>query len=413
MKKRLGDIADVISGFAFKSSWLGEHGVPVIKIGNILDDGSIDLEKCQYLPDSFWDSKFSKYLLRPGDILIAMTGATCGKVGRFNSEEKYLLNQRVAVVRGREVSQDMLWVVLSQKIYREKLYNLGRGAAQPNISGKQIEDIEVLFPDKDAIPEIEQTISDIDDLIEKNKQQIALLEESAQLIYKEWFVRLRFPGYEKVRILNGVPEGWKYRSLSEFIDVTHGYAFKGEFFVDEATKFVLTTPGNIKVGAGFKSDKFKYYSSEGPVDERYVFQSRDIFVGMTDLSKTSDTLGYPAFVPYSEDEVYLHNQRLGRVIPKTDYFPRNFIFQILTDFRYRHHVVGAATGTSVKHTSPTRILSYSQFLPPISKKSLIGKFDDLVEPIYLQILNLELQNKKLALARGLLLPRLMNGDIEL
>lgn len=298
------------------------------------------------------------------------------------------------------------------KILRLERFN--GGASVPTLNRNVLDHLKLRVPSTSKMQEeISNALLKYDALVKINEKKIELLEKSARLIYKEWFVHLRFPGHEKVKVVNGVPDGWKNQSLSEFIDVTHGYAFKGEFFVDEITKFVLTTPGNIKVGAGFKSDKFKYYSSDGPVDERYVFQARDIFVGMTDLSKTSDTLGYPAFVPYSEDEVYLHNQRLGRVISKTDYFPRYFIFQILTDFRYRHHVVGAATGTSVKHTSPTRILSYNQYLPPMSKTSLIGKFDELAEPIYLQILNLELQNKKLTSARDLLLPRLMNGDIEL
>ena len=108
---------------------------------------------------------------------------------------------------------------------------------------------------------------------------------------------------------------WRNVTLEDLIDIRHGYAFKGKFIHDEPQGELLLTPGNFAIGGGFKHDKFKYY--EGPVEEEYVLQKGDLLVTMTDLSKQSDTLGYPALVPASRDERrYLHNQRLGKVVPK-------------------------------------------------------------------------------------------------
>ena len=83
--------------------------------------------------------------------------------------------------------------------------------------------------------------------------------------------------------------------LGELVEIEHGFAFKGNFIHDEPRGDILLTPGNFAVGGGFKSDKFKYY--DGPVPDQFVLGEGDLLVTMTDLSKQSDTLGYPALVP--------------------------------------------------------------------------------------------------------------------
>jgi type I restriction enzyme S subunit len=105
---------------------------------------------------------------------------------------------------------------------------------------------------------------------------------------------------------------WPERRLGELIDIRHGFAFQGEFFLEEPTSDILLTPGNFAIGGGFKFDKFKYYG--GPVPEAFVLNAGDLIVTMTDLSKSTDTLGFPALVPRSNNgERFLHNQRLGKV----------------------------------------------------------------------------------------------------
>src|SRR5579872_1225116 len=110
---------------------------------------------------------------------------------------------------------------------------------------------------------------------------------------------------------------WQDSSLGELIDVKHGFAFQGEFIHEEPTGDILLTPGNFAIGGGFKAGKFKYY--DGPVPEEFVLAEGDLIVTMTDLSKQSDTLGFPAFVPARQDtRRYLHNQRLGKVLVKDE-----------------------------------------------------------------------------------------------
>jgi type I restriction enzyme S subunit len=109
----------------------------------------------------------------------------------------------------------------------------------------------------------------------------------------------------------------------------------------------------------------------------------DLILTMTDLSQMGDTLGFPAFVPTLDGRSFLHNQRVGKVVPEGQFFPKHFLYCLFCDDRYRYHVVGAATGTSVKHTSPNRILSYITTLPSCGE--LIASFEALVGPLFQQI----------------------------
>lgn len=104
---------------------------------------------------------------------------------------------------------------------------------------------------------------------------------------------------------------WKEVKLGDFIDVKHGFAFKGISITNEPTNNILVTPGNFHIGGGFKNSKFKYFNAEFP--KEYILQKYDVVVTMTDLSKETDTLGYSAKIPETKNVNYLHNQRIGLV----------------------------------------------------------------------------------------------------
>ncbi|MBU2864404.1 restriction endonuclease subunit S [Reinekea forsetii] len=164
---------------------------------------------------------------------------------------------------------------------------------------------------------------------------------------------------------------WPLHQLSEFINVKHGFAFKGEFFQSEETPDLLVTPGNFAIGGGFKADKFKYY--DGPVLEDYILSQDDLVITMTDLSKEADTLGYSALIPELVGHRLLHNQRVGLVEFKNDELDKTYLYFLLRSREYRHHVIGGATGTTVKHTSPTKIMSFEFKKPPKDIQIGIGK----------------------------------------
>ena len=172
-------------------------------------------------------------------------------------------------------------------------------------------------------------------------------------------------------------------TLGDLIDIKHGFAFKGASIHDEPQGDVLLTPGNFAIGGGFKEDRFKYY--DGSVPEEFVLDEGDLLVTMTDLSKQSDTLGYPALVPASADgRRYLHNQRLGKALPKGNgEICTRYLYYVMCTDDYRHEVLASATGTTVKHTSPDRIRKFRFMLPPLAEQEAIahvlGTLDDKIE----------------------------------
>ena len=174
---------------------------------------------------------------------------------------------------------------------------------------------------------------------------------------------------------------WREVALGDLFKVKHGFAFKGEFFTDDPRPEVLVTPGNFAIGGGFQDDKRKYY--RGPVPTDYVLQPGQVVVTMTDLSKQSDTLGYAARVP-EDANIWLHNQRVGLLVFKSpaEADPRFFEY-LLRSRDYRAWVVGSATGTTVKHTSPSRIESFRTRIPPPAEQHaiahILGTLDDKIE----------------------------------
>lgn len=175
-----------------------------------------------------------------------------------------------------------------------------------------------------------------------------------------------------------MPE-WRTQKLGELVSVRHGFAFKGEYFTDVPPGPVLVTPGNFSVGGGFKKAKPKYYA--GPVPGGFELTHGDLVITMTDLSKGADTLGFPAIIP--GDAVYLHNQRIGLMcISQPDLLDKKYLFYALCTDDYHRHVVATATGSTVKHTSPSRVCEFDIALPLFSEQQAIaevlGALDDKI-----------------------------------
>jgi type I restriction enzyme, S subunit len=174
---------------------------------------------------------------------------------------------------------------------------------------------------------------------------------------------------------------WKEVKFGEVFHVKHGYAFKGEFFTEAPQEFILATPGNFAIGGGFQMGKAKYYSGEVP--EGYILQPGQVIVTMTDLSKASDTLGFFAIVP-NDGKKWLHNQRVGLLEfqDKTAFCPQFFNYLSRSN-EYRSWIIGSASGTTVKHTSPNRIEAFSCLVPSVAVQRsiahILATLDDKIE----------------------------------
>lgn len=158
-------------------------------------------------------------------------------------------------------------------------------------------------------------------------------------------------------------------TLGDYIRIKHGYAFKGDYITTEDNGIVLVTPGNFEIGGGFKERKCKFFSSDYP--DEYVLSAGDLIVTMTDLSKQGDTLGYSARVPRSGRK-YLHNQRIGLVDVFNPAADKDYIYWFMRTPRYQKTIVATASGSTVKHTSPSRICAVEIMLPSLDVQRKIA-----------------------------------------
>lgn len=179
---KVGDLADVKSGYAFKSRDWSDEGFPVIKIKNI-GNNDIELTDCSFIPENIAEAA-NKFKLNAGDLLIAMTGATVGKIGMMpKTETSFYLNQRVGIFKPKiENAELFLFCFFNEPTAKNAVESLASGAAQPNISGSQLESIKLYYPKLETITEFGISIKSHFELIWNLKEQNTKLREARDIL---------------------------------------------------------------------------------------------------------------------------------------------------------------------------------------------------------------------------------------
>jgi type I restriction enzyme S subunit len=218
IKTKLGIHCEIVSGFPFKSDRFSDDpdDVALVK-GENVGQGRIlwEISKRWSRADLI---SLDRFRLIPGDVVLAMDRPWVPAGLKFaripESAPEAILVQRVARLRATNgLIQDFLACLIGSSSFVAYIQNIARGVGVPHISGKEIAAFEFEMPLEEVQRQIASILTAYDDLIENNRRRIALLEESTRLLYREWFVRLRFPGHEHTRISNGVPQGWEKRRL--------------------------------------------------------------------------------------------------------------------------------------------------------------------------------------------------------
>lgn len=173
-----------------------------------------------------------------------------------------------------------------------------------------------------------------------------------------------------------IPFSWRWTRLGNVASLKHGHAFSSEFFTEEPSSFVLTTPGNFYETGGFRDrgSKRKYY--EGPVDSEFIFDPGDLIIPMTE--QAAGLLGSPAFIP-NDGRTYIHNQRLGKMIFKKDVVHPEYAFWFFNSSFFRSELARTCTGMKVRHTSPDRVLRALVPVPPLAEQHrIVAKTEELI-----------------------------------
>ena len=378
MKCVLADIADVTMGQSPKSEYYNseKNGMPFLQ-------GNRTFGKKYPTFDTY--TTFITKTAKSGDVIMSVRAP----VGDVNiTPIDMCLGRGVCGIRMKNENQEFLFYLL--KYYMPRLVNKQSGTVFGSVNKNDINSLEIDIQEDSTIQrKIARYLSMIDEKIELNEKINKNLEQQATAIFS-----------------NLAKNSPSKKPLSDFIRIKHGYAFKGDYISTEDNGIVLVTPGNFCIGGGFKESKCKYFIAEYPED--YVLQPDSLIVTMTDLSKEADTLGFGALVPRSSERVYLHNQRIGLVEPLNNDLPISFLYWYMRSYEYHMKIVGSASGSTVKHTSPGRILEQ---LIPIPKKEDLLKYGAILDAIDNIVSRNNAENIYLQSLREVLLPKLMSGEI--
>ena len=398
-KYYLDDIAISVQpgpfGTQLHSSDYSDSGTPVVMPTN-MQNGKINPTKLVFVNDEHVQ-RLSRHQVKEGDILFARKGDVKKAVYITENEAGWLTGSDCLKV---ELNKDLcypkfIFYFMQSPLSGRWLEKNSIGATMPSVNSKILGDIEIRLPKKETQIKISEILSAYDDLIENNNKQIKLLEEAAQRLYKEWFVKFNFPGHENTKIVAGVPEGWEYKSLKSLVDFQNGYAFKSDSF-DETGEYRLITIKNVKDGA------FDYLN----VNKIKVIPS-----GMQDWCKLEigDSLvsltGNVGRVCLVTAENCLLNQRVAKIactFPSYAYvlFRSKDMFNIMNKL---------AKGAAQQNLSPIQLGEEKILMP---ENHLIKRFDQIVEPFVKEIICLNRQNQEVQSSRDKLLPKLMNQEIE-
>ena len=267
-------------------------------------------------------------------------------------------------------------------------------AAVPGVDRNVLHEIKVRAPDVALQQQIAGILSTYDDLIENNRRRMALLEESARLLYREWFVRLRFPGYEHTPIVDGVPQGWERMPTPEAIEVNPKINLTDDdehWFLDMAG---LPTDSMVIQGAVMRDGR------SGP-----KFQNGDtLFARITPCLENGKT-GYVNFMAEGEagrGSTEFIVLRSKRVTPE-------FVYCLARTYEFRGNAIKSMIGSSGRQR--VQESCFEKFMVYVPPASILRLFSEFTEPVFEQIKNLGSQNQKLRAARDHLLPRLMSGEL--
>lgn len=269
-------------------------------------------------------------------------------------------------------------------------------AAVPGVDRNVLHEIKVRAPDRTTQLRICDHLAAYDDLIENNRRRMALLEESARLLYQEWFIRLRFPGYEHTRIVNGVPNGWESCLLGDICKIGRGASPR------PIMNFMGGTVPWFKIGDATASDCPFIFSTQELVTEDGAKKSILLEPGSLILSNSA-TCGIPYFTGVSGciHDGWLHFSNFRKV---GKWFLYCYLF-----FKRDELVNSVSDGSTQKNLNTSAVGRLKVVIP--KNQLLTSQFEDAVKVSFDAINILSRQNAALRAARDLLLPRLISGEI--
>lgn len=399
--KRLNEIASVVDSL-HQTPKYSENGIPMVRVTDI-KGGRLSLRDCLKVDEEIYEKFTSNHKPQYGDIIVSRVG-TYGVFSFVATNDRFCLGQNTAIITPH-INSDFVYYCLISQIVKNQIEKKVVGSTQKTLSLKSIRELAIPDIDNDTQLIVSSILKCIDKRIALNSMINDNLEQQAQAIFKSWFVDFEpFGGV--------MPDDWMVTTFDSICDFKNGYAFKSKELLKnpDSECYEVFKQGHILKGGGFNAFGTKSWFPKNKCEKlaKFVLKRNDILMAMTDMKGNVAILGNTAILP--EDNRYILNQRVGLLRPKTQTGISPAYIYLLTnsndflfDLRSR-----ANSGVQV-NLSADAIRNSEVVLAP---KDICRKFSEIVDPLIEKTLDNQIENQRLAALRDTLLPKLMNGEID-
>ncbi len=318
----------------------------------------------------------------------------------FMARGQFWVNNHAHIIKGKKGVADDRFLI--SWFAQADIKGYITGAAQPKLSQANLKRIALTAPPYPTQRKIAGVLSAYDDLIENNTRRIAILEEMAQAIYREWFVNFRFPGHEKVKLINSplgkIPEGWKVSPLKEVYRTSSGGTPSrkvDEYYEGGSINWVKTK--ELK-------DRFIWETEEKITEEGLANSSAKVFPANTVImAMYGATIGQLGILGA---EATTNQACCGFLTSQSSYGYPYLFLNLLTN---RTDIINLRAGAAQQNVSQDVIREIPFLVPSLP---IVQAFNDLVEPFLQGVLRLQKKNSNLTRTRDLLLPKLISGQLD-
>ena len=399
---QLGDAIHVKHGYAFKGQFFTDSGTHIVLTpGNFDEGGGFRLRPGK---DRFYSRDIpEEHILKEDDLIVAMTEQGPGLLGSsalVPESGRYLHNQRLGLVQIREdtvFDRRFLYYLFNTRGVREQISGSATGTKVRHTAPERIYRVIASVPSNvEEQRKIGQILFSYDNLIENNRRRIHLLEQTARLIYEEWFIHLQFPGRDRVTITDGVPEGWERKTVPEIIEISPQVDIPKNISIRYIPMAGLSTSG-MTVDLTNSETRTKSTSVR--------FRNGD-----TLLARITPCLenGKTGFVNFLRDgEVACGSTEF--IVLRGRSVSSFFTYCLARTYDFRQTAIKSMIGSSGRQRVQPSCFDDVMVVRPC--RSFRDEFDNICDPIFSQIAGLTSEIYSLTRARDLVLPRLMNGKI--
>ena len=393
----------------WKGFYDGPHATPPVSdcggiflgISNITPNGHIDLSDIKYISEQDLPKWTKRVVPQGGDIVFSYE-ATLNLYAIIPENFYGCLGRRMALIRVDEnkISNKFLYYYFFSDEWRATIAeNTIVGATVDRIPIAKFPEFPISLPSLKEQKRIADILSAYDNLIENNQKQIKLLEEAAQRLYKQWFIDLRYPGHETTKIVDGLPEGWRKDRADSFFNITIGKT------PPRAEKQWFTEDGSgmpwISISDMGADSAFLFETSEGLTLEAIKRYNVKVVPANTVLLSFKLTVGR---VSITSTEMCT-NEAIAHFVTNDDSL-REYTYCYLKNFHYDE----LGSTSSISKAINSKIVKAMPFVMP--SDDIVKAFHKVMKPIFDQIFTKQKQIQNLSQSRDRLLPKLMNGELE-